>query len=92
MVILLVVLFAAAAAAGVFLTPRVIASTCSSSVLRPISLGENSLVTASGGSLLGVIPSAAHRQPTPVWKMSRWLPAATIAVEDRRFWRHGALD
>jgi penicillin-binding protein 1A len=24
--------------------------------------------------------------------MSHWLPAATIAVEDRRFWSHGALD
>jgi len=24
--------------------------------------------------------------------MSRWLPRATVAIEDRRFWHHGALD
>ena len=24
--------------------------------------------------------------------MSRWLPLATVAVEDRRFYQHGALD
>jgi penicillin-binding protein 1A len=88
----LLVLSGGAATAGVLLVPRLIASTCSLNALRPISLGENSMVTASDGSLLGMIPSAAHRQPTAVWKMSRWLPAATIAIEDRRFWKHGALD
>ncbi len=90
--LVLLVLLAAVASAGVLLAPRLIASTCSLSSLRPISVGENSMVTAADGSLLGVIPSAAHRQPTAVWKMSRWLPAATIAIEDRRFWSHGALD
>jgi penicillin-binding protein 1A len=24
--------------------------------------------------------------------MSPWLPKATVAIEDRRFWEHGALD
>jgi membrane peptidoglycan carboxypeptidase len=24
--------------------------------------------------------------------MAHWLPAATVAIEDRRFWQHGALD
>src|SRR5438132_7039089 len=24
--------------------------------------------------------------------MSKWVPAATVAIEDRRFWSHGALD
>ena len=24
--------------------------------------------------------------------MSPWLPKATVAIEDNRFWQHGALD
>jgi penicillin-binding protein 1A len=40
-----------------------------------------------------VVPSALHRRPIPLERMGRWLPAATVAIEDRRFWtRRGALD
>jgi penicillin-binding protein 1A len=92
--LLLLVLLAisAALAAAAWATPRLLASTCSTRSLQPIALGENSFVTAGDGSLLGVIPSGTNRQHTPLWRMSRWLPAATIAIEDRRFWNHGALD
>ena len=60
--------------------------------LRPVSLGSNSFLFASDGSLLGVIPSATNRQPLRLDQMSPWLPKATVAIEDSRFWQHGALD
>ncbi len=90
-----VLVLAAAAVIGVTtaaVVPSVIESTCKSTRLRPIRLGQNSLVYASDGSLLGVIPSVQNRQPLKLWQMSRWLAPATVAIEDRRFWEHGALD
>ena len=38
------------------------------------------------------MPSATNRQPLALAKMSPWLPKATVAIEDARFWQHGALD
>jgi penicillin-binding protein 1A len=66
--------------------------SCTLSSLRPIALGSNSFLFASDGSLLGVIPSSTNRQPLRLDKMSPWLPKATVAIEDARFWEHGALD
>src|SRR3984893_11393520 len=60
--------------------------------LRPVALGSNSFLFAADGSLLGVIPSSTNRQPLRLDKMSPWLPKATVAIEDARFWQHGALD
>ena len=55
-------------------------------------LSQNSFLYASDGSLLGSIPSAQNRERLTLGRMSRWLPLATVAVEDRRFYQHGALD
>jgi penicillin-binding protein 1A len=83
----------AATLAGAAVTGRALVfGSCSLHALRPIALGENSFLFASDGSLLGVIPSAHNRQPLLLDKMSPWLPRATVAIEDRRFWEHGALD
>ncbi len=85
------VLVAALAAAAV--TGRaVLFESCSLDALRPIPLGQNSFLYTSNGSLLGVVPSTTNRQPMPLAHMSPWLPKATIAIEDRRFWQHGGLD
>jgi len=70
----------------------VVESTCDLSELRPITLGQNSFVYAGNGSLLGAIPSEKDRQPITLKQMSPWVPKATVAIEDRRFYRHGALD
>jgi penicillin-binding protein 1A len=70
----------------------VIASRCSLADMKPISLGSNSFVTASDGTLLGVIPAKKNRQRLALREMTPWLPKATVAIEDRRFWQHGALD
>jgi penicillin-binding protein 1A len=49
-------------------------------------------VYAADGSLLGTVPTGRNREPVALWRMSRWLPRASVAIEDRRFWSHGALD
>jgi penicillin-binding protein 1A len=79
--------------AGAALTGRaLIFDSCDLKSLRPVSLGSNSFLFAADGSLLGVIPSSTNRQPLRLDKMSPWLPKATVAIEDARFWQHGALD
>jgi penicillin-binding protein 1A len=70
----------------------VVASSCESIKLRPIGLGETTMVYAADNSFLGVIPSVQNRRPLKLWQMSRWLPRATVAIEDLRFWEHGAID
>src|SRR5512132_506865 len=67
-------------------------SSCDLNSLRPVDVGQNSFVYAADGSLLGSIPAEKNRQPVHLTDMSKWVPAATVAIEDRRFWSHGALD
>jgi len=71
---------------------QILLSTCSLSDLRPLRLGENSFLYTDRMRLLGVVPSATNRQPLPLSEISPWLPEATVAIEDARFWQHGALD
>ena len=35
---------------------------------------------------------ARVQEPVPLDQMGRWLPAVTVALEDRRFYEHGAVD
>ncbi len=67
-------------------------SSCDLNSLKPVEVGENSFIYAADGSLLGSIPAERNRQPVPLDKISSWVPKATIAIEDRRFYDHGALD
>ena len=67
-------------------------SSCDLRSLRPVEVGENSFIYAADGSLLGSIPAEKNRQPVALSAMSPWAPKATVAIEDRRFWQHGALD
>jgi len=92
--VLLVLLACAAGAAlvGAAVAPSVIKSRCSLASLKPVSIGTNSFVAASDNSLLGTIPAKKNRQQLTLAQMSPWLPKATVAIEDRRFWQHGALD
>jgi penicillin-binding protein 1A len=55
-------------------------------------LGSESFLYAADGSRLGAVPATRHREPVSLARMGHWPPAATVAIEDRRFWRHGALD
>src|SRR5213075_1306576 len=67
-------------------------SSCKLNDLKPVDVGQNSFVYAADGSLLGSIPAEKNRQPVDLTRMSKWVPRATVAIEDRRFWSHGALD
>jgi penicillin-binding protein 1A len=67
-------------------------SSCSLASERPIQLGSNSFIYAANGSRLGMVPAVWVRDPVGLADISPWLPKATVAVEDRRFWHHGALD
>jgi len=84
--------FAGLVAGGVWGATSYVNSSCSLHSLRPLRLGSNSFVFASDGSLLGSIPSSQNRQPLSLRQIAEWVPQATVAIEDRRFWEHGALD
>ena len=67
-------------------------NSCDLDTLNPVEVGQNSFIFAADGSLLGSIPAERNRQPVGLDQISPWAPKATIAIEDRRFYRHGALD
>jgi penicillin-binding protein 1A len=90
--VLAVGVVAGTVAAGAVGGRALLLDSCNLDALRPVSLGENSFLYADNGTLLGVVPSATNRQPLLLRNMSSWLPKATVAIEDRRFWQHGALD
>src|SRR5258707_336737 len=77
---------------GAGIAGTVLLSNCSLGHLRPVELGQNSFLYAYDGSLLGSIPSSTNRQPLSLSRISHWLPQATVAIEDRRFYHHGGLD
>ena len=67
-------------------------SSCDLDSLRSIRIGQNSFLYAADGSLLGSIPAERNRQPVAADQMSPWIRKATIAIEDRRFFKHGGVD
>src|ERR687896_2080024 len=67
-------------------------SSCDLDSLRSINIGQNTFVYAADGSLLGSIPAEKNREAVTPAEMSIWIRKATIAVEDRRFFRHGGVD
>jgi penicillin-binding protein 1A len=69
-----------------------LSASCDLNTLRPVEIGANSFVYAYDGSLLGSIPAERNREPVASSQMSKWLPRATVAIEDRRFWQHGGVD
>ncbi len=67
-------------------------SSCNLSALRPVAVGQNSVVYAADGSELGVIPAERNRTPVSWGQISAWTPKAMVAIEDRRFYSHGGVD
>ena len=84
----LVTLVAVAGGGGVY----AFGSSCDLSALREVRIGQNTFVYAADGSLLGAIPAERNRQVVPLARVSQWMPKATVAIEDRRFYAHGGVD
>jgi penicillin-binding protein 1A len=78
--------------AGTVGATAVFGSSCDLDALRPVAVGQNSFVYAADGSELGVIPAERNRTPVPRSRISPWVPKATVAIEDRRFYQHGGVD
>ena len=75
-----------------FGTAASISRDCNLGKLRPASIGSNSFIYAADGSLLGSIPAEKNRQPVTLAETSPWMAKATVAIEDRRFYKHGGVD
>ncbi|MFN0155177.1 MAG: transglycosylase domain-containing protein [Gaiella sp.] len=86
--LLLLVLVAVGAGTGVY----AFGASCDVESLARTRIGENTFVYAADGTLLGSIPAERNRQVIPLERMSGWIPKATVAIEDRRFYDHDGLD
>jgi penicillin-binding protein 1A len=84
----LLVVVAGSAVTGV----ATLGTSCDLNSLQRVEIGQNSFIYAADGSLLGGISSERNRQPVPLKRISPWLPKATVAIEDRRFYEHGGID
>jgi penicillin-binding protein 1A len=60
--------------------------------LKPVQKGRSSAIYAADGSLIGFIRSENVRQPLPEKSLPQVLKDATVAIEDKNFYEHGALD
>ncbi len=83
----LVVLAVTAAGGAVYF-----GSSCDLSSLRPVRQANSSLVYGANGSLIGVLPAVENRTAVVPNAISPWMPKATVAIEDRRFYHHGGID
>jgi penicillin-binding protein 1A len=89
--ILLAVLVVAATVAGSWAV-NVYESAPPLSSLKPVQKGRSSAIYAADGSLIGFIRASNIRQPVPAKALPQNLKNATVAIEDRNFLKHGALD
>ena len=88
--LLVVAGIAALSAAGYVLS--VAASAPALESLKPIDQGTSSVVFAADGSRLGYIQSDEIRTPIPLQRIPESMQAATIAIEDERYYEHGGVD
>jgi penicillin-binding protein 1A len=93
MVLVLVAAGMGVAAVALFLHDPSTFVACDLAGERPRALGQTSFLYARNGARLGAVPSPRNRRPIALASMGKWLPVATVAIEDRRFWeRRSALD
>ena len=62
------------------------------SSLQPVQKGRSSAIYAADGSLIGFIRSDNIRQPVSSQALPQTLKDATVAIEDKNFLKHGAID
>ena len=89
--VLFAALAVAAGAAGTWAV-NVYNSAPPLSSLQPVQKGRSSAIYAADGSLIGYIRSSNIRQPVSTRQLPQDLKDATVAIEDKNFYDHGALD
>jgi penicillin-binding protein 1A len=91
---ILVVIVAIAAAGGIAAAwaLNVYNSAPPLSKLKPVQKGRTSAIYDGEGKLIGYIQSENVRQPISGKEMPPVLRNATVSIEDKDFWKHGALD
>ena len=62
------------------------------SSLKPVQKGRSSAIYAADGSLIGFIRASSIREPVPSRALPQNLKYATVAIEDRNYFEHGAID
>jgi penicillin-binding protein 1A len=67
-------------------------SSCDLGSLRPVHQTNSSLVYGANGNLVGVLPAVENRTAVARNAIGAWVPKATVAIEDRRFYEHGGVD
>jgi penicillin-binding protein 1A len=67
-------------------------SSCDLGALHPVRQTDNSLLYGANGALIGVLPAVENRTAVVEAAISPWMPKATVAIEDRRFYHHGGVD
>ncbi|MBS1886366.1 MAG: penicillin-binding protein [Actinobacteria bacterium] len=60
--------------------------------LKPVQKGRTSAIYTADGKLIGYIQSENVRQPIAGKEIPQVMKNATISIEDKNFWSHGALD
>ena len=85
-------LAAIGATAGALWVLSIYNSAPSLASLRPITNGAVSKVYAADGSLIGVIHSDKIRQPIGSARIPQDLKDATVAIEDKNFFKEGGID
>jgi penicillin-binding protein 1A len=91
-VLIILLILVGVASTVAFSGARSIQNNCDLQALRPARIGSNSFVYAADGTLLGSIPAEKNRQPVSLSEMSPWMGKATVAIEDKRFYKHGGID
>jgi penicillin-binding protein 1A len=89
-VLVIVGLVAGGAAVGWAITVYNEAPPLSS--LKPVQKGRSSAIYTADGTLIGFIKSSSIRQPISSAALPQVLKNATVAIEDKNFYDHGALD
>jgi penicillin-binding protein 1A len=88
-------LFAAVALAAIGIASWVLdvaAEAPSLASCKKVERSGNSVVYAGDGSVLGRIHSDEAREPVSIERVPKRLQLATVAIEDQRFYEHGAID
>jgi penicillin-binding protein 1A len=83
---------AIAAASAVGYVIAVAATAPALSELKPNDKGENSVIYAANGAVLGYVKSDEIRTPVAWSDMPQDLRDATVAIEDENFYEHNGVD